>query len=361
MPHCSIPLALLRTECPFDEPLQVRFRTTPINVFRKDRCMHGSPVTSASANDLESIARKGGKLRRMAVRIPTYMADIRESPAWLPMFLLARTMPARRAHWLTARRSNGAIDNLPTLFEGVDAESATEALRRDGIFPGLMLPEATTSEIARFAIETPCFGNFDRKIEFRAPDHGAVERQLGRTILSGHHFERALDCHAVRAVQRDPLLSEIARCYLGAQAQLITTRIWWSFPTKASEADRSLASLDKYHFDLDDWRMLKFFFYLVDVDSATGPHVYVRGSHNKRRIKHQLTLLVGHPADEILDFYGKDSALTLTGAAGFGFVEDPFGFHMGTLAKDNPRLMMEVGFGVSKPSRRRFHGEPVLR
>jgi len=319
-------------------------------------------ITSVNpADDLESVARKGGKLRRMAVRIPTYLADIRENPAWLPMFLLARTIPARKAHWLTARRSNGAIGNLPTLFKDVDHASAVAALRSDGIFPNLTLPAAITSEIACFASVTPCFGNFDRKIEFHASDHHAAEQQWGRPILSGHHFERALDCPAVRAVQRDPVLSEIARCYLGAQARLITTRIWWSFPTRAREADRSLASLDKYHFDLDDWRMLKFFFYLVDVDEGTGPHVYVRGSHNKRRIKHQLTLLVGHPAHEIVDFYGKESVTTLTGAAGFGFVEDPFGFHMGTVAKTKPRLMMEVGFGVSKPSRRRFHGEPVLR
>jgi len=51
------------------------------------------------------------------------------------------------------------------------------------------------------------------------------------------------------------------------------------------------------------------------------------------------------------------NALTLTGKAGSGFVEDPFGFHMGTVPTQKPRLMMEVGFGVSKPSRRRFHGE----
>jgi hypothetical protein len=191
-----------------------------------------------------------------------------------------------------------------------------------------------SEEISAFGHETPCFGNFDRKVEFMASDHRATEDWLGRPILSGHHFERALDCPAVLAVQRDPLLSEIARRYLGAQAQLITTRTWWSFPTKASEADRSLASLDKYHFDLDDWRMMKFFFYLVDVDAGTGPHVYVRGSHNKRRMKHQLTLLVGHPADEIVDYYGKDSPITLTGKAGSGFVEDPFGFHMGTVATE---------------------------
>jgi len=321
--------------------------------------MHGMSVSSS--NDLEAVARKGGKLRRMAVRIPTYLADIRENPAWLPMFLLARTIPGRRAHWLTARRVNDGPQVLPSLFAGVEVDDVVDSLRGEGLFSGLVLPGHIHREIAGFAAETPCFGNFDRRLEFRASEHRDAEKRFGRALLSGHHFERALDCDAVLAVQKDPLLSAVARRYLGAQAQLITTRIWWSFPTEASEADRSLASLDKYHFDLDDWRMLKFFFYLVDVDADTGPHVYIRGSHARRRMKHQLTLLVGHPADEILDYYGSDSAVTLTGKAGQGFVEDPFGFHMGTVPKTAPRLMMEVGFGVSKPPRRRFHGEPVIR
>jgi len=318
-------------------------------------------ISVSSSDNLEAVARNGGKLRRMAVRIPTYLADIRENPAWLPMFLLARTMPGRRAHWLTAKRVNDGPQVLPSLFAGVEVDDVVDGLRGEGLFSGLVLPGHIHREIASFAKETPCFGNFDRRLEFCAGDHREAERRFGKPLLSGHHFERALDCDAVLAVQKDPLLSAVARRYLGAQAQLITTRIWWSFPTEASEADRSLASLDKYHFDLDDWRMLKFFFYLVDVDAGTGPHIYVRGSHKRRRMKHQLTLLVGHPADEIHDYYGSDSAVTLTGDAGQGFVEDPFGFHMGTVPKTAPRLMMEVGFGVSKPSRRRFHGEPVIR
>jgi hypothetical protein len=318
-------------------------------------------ISVSSSDDLEAVARNGGKLRRMAVRIPTYLADIRENPAWLPMFLLARTLPGRRAHWLTAKRVNHGPQVLPSLFAGVEVDDVVDGLRGEGLFSGLVLPGYIHREIASFAAETPCFGNFDRRLEFCAGDHREAERRFGKPLLSGHHFERALDCDAVLAVQKDPLLSAVARRYLGAQAQLITTRIWWSFPTEASEADRSLASLDKYHFDLDDWRMLKFFFYLVDVDAGTGPHIYVRGSHKRRRMKHQLTLLVGHPADEIHDYYGSDSAVTLTGEAGQGFVEDPFGFHMGTVPKTAPRLMMEVGFGVSKPSRRRFHGEPVIR
>ncbi|MDL2402400.1 hypothetical protein [Rhizobium mayense] len=320
-------------------------------------------LSSANSNpkDLETIARNGGVFRRIASRIPTYLTDMRENPAWLPMFLLARTMPLRKAHWLTARPVPRPESRKPSMFGDLSAKTIAAELRQTGIFAGLTLPAAIHEEIARFGHETPCFGNFDRRLDFLAGDHTETEQWLGRTILSGHHYERVLRCDAVVAVQQDPLLLDVARHYLGGNARLITTRTWWSFPTKkASDADLSRASF-KFHFDLDDWRMLKFFFYLSDVDADSGPHVYVRGSHNRRRLKHQLTLLVGHPAHEVLDFYGEENAITLTGKAGSGFVEDPFGFHMGTLAKQRPRLMMEVGFGVSKPSKRRFHGEPVLR
>ncbi|OWW02338.1 hypothetical protein ATY81_22085 [Rhizobium sp. R72] len=310
--------------------------------------------------DLEAIARTGGPLRRMAARVPTYLTDLRENPAWLPMFVLARTIPFRRAHWLTARSVPPSTKSA-SIFGDIKAQDVAAELRRTGIFSGLDLPPEIQQEIATFARETPCFGNFERGLEFLAEDHAEAERRFGRTLLSGHHFERVLQCKAAVAVQQDPLLIDIARHYLGGEAKLITTRTWWSFPTKsASEADLSRASF-KFHFDLDDWRMLKFFFYLSDVDADAGPHVYVKGSHNRRRLKHQLTLLVGHSAEEVLGFYGEQNAVTMTGKAGTGFVEDPFGFHMGTLAKHTPRLMMEVGFGVSKPSKRRYHGEPVIR
>lgn len=319
-------------------------------------------ANASPANDLEAVARSGGRLRRMAVRIPTYLADVKENPAWLPMFMLARTMPGRRAHWAMSSKYRPSGAPQPSIFGQLDAAQIAEGLRSDGIFADLQLPQAVHSEIRDFAGRTPCFGNFNRDLEFLAPEHDEAERRFGRSLLSGHFFERSLDSEGVRAVQGDPLLLDVAKHYLGASAQLITTRIWWSFPTKASsEADRSLASLDKFHFDLDDWRMLKFFFNLVDVDEGTGPHVFVKGSHNRRKASHQYTLLVGHPAEEVLDYYGADKAVTLTGQAGSGFVEDPFGFHMGTVPVTKPRLMMEVGFGVSKPSRRRFHGEPVIK
>jgi hypothetical protein len=320
-----------------------------------------SDARRTKLRDIETVARSGSTLHRMAIRIPTYLTDLRENPAWLPMFLLARTMPFRKAHWLTAKPVPSDTGVLPSIFGAHSAGKIAQELKRNGIFTGLTLPDDIREEISRFGRRTPCFGNFERKLDFLPDEHAKAEHRFGRPILSGHHFERILQCEAAIAVQNDPLLLAVARYYLGGQAKPITLRTWWNFPTRdASDKDLSRASF-KYHFDLDDWRMLKFFFYLTDVDADTGPHVYIRGSHNRRRLKHQYTLLVGHPADEVLRFYGEENALTLTGKAGTGFVEDPFGFHMGTPAKRHPRLMMEVGFGVSRPSRRRYHGEPVIR
>lgn len=317
---------------------------------------------TGAQTDLEAAARSGSPLQRIKARIPTYLTDLRENPAWLPMFVLARTMPGRQLHWLGARSYSGSDSSGSSMFVNVDAKKAASDLRTEGIHTGVDLPAEIHEGIASFARRTPCFGNFDRRLEFIPLEHAQAETRFDRAILSGHFFERILECPEARAVQNDPRLHEIAKHYLGAQAKLITTRVWWSFPTRsASERDKSLASLDKYHFDLDDWRMLKFFFYLLPVDDGTGPHIYVRGSHKRRALRHQLTLLVGHPAEDVLKVYGKDSPIVLTGEAGSGFVEDPFGFHMGTVPTAKPRLMMEVGFGVSRPSRRRFHGEPIVR
>ena len=243
-----------------------------------------TPDNSGTAS-LEAIARNGSLLRRIAVRIPTYLKDLRENPAWLPMFVLARTMPGRRVHWLGAKRVRPVANAADTMFAGVERGAVVDALRSDGLFSGLVLPPDIHEEIADFAGRTPCFGNFDRRLEFMPGEHAEAEKRFGRSLLSGHFFERILDCPAALAIQRDPLLLDIAAHYLGGQAKLITTRVWWSFPTgAASDADKNLASLGKYHFDLDDWRMLKFFFYLKPVDADTGPHFYVRVSHNRRSL-----------------------------------------------------------------------------
>ena len=297
------------------------------------------------ATSLKLIAGRG--LNRISGRVPRYLAKLRGSPGWLPMYVLGRLMPVRRAHWLAAK-APPASASQPTMFAGVTRALVVESLHRDGLFSGINLPQETCAAIAGFAANTPCFAGSNRGFRFFPEEHGAAESRLNQAIVNGNYFETALECDAILSVQRDPLLQDIAAHYLGGQARLRSTRIWWTFPTKhATEAEKRLASQDEYHFDLLDWRMVKFFFHLKPVDEGGGPHVYVRGSHRRRSFRHQITPFVGHPVDDVLKVYGVENAVTLLGDAGFGFVEDPFGFHKATVAEGTPRLMMEIAFGVS--------------
>ena len=294
----------------------------------------------------------------MAARLPIYMANVRDNPQWLAMFAFGRFLPVRRALWRLAPEGTPG-DCSASMFGGSMAPAAVKELRAEGLSKGLQMPEPVCADILRFARTTPCFANLSRRVEFLPSAHDDAVGRLGRPVLTGHYFDRVEACAAVAAVRGDPLLHAVATGYLGREARVISTRLWWSFPTRgASDADLNLASQEKLHFDLDDWRALKFFFYLTPVDHDGGPHVYVRRTHNRRVARHQWTLVVGHPNEEVLGAYGSENKTTVLGGAGHGFAADPFGFHMGTVVRNAPRLMLEGGFGVSSVLGRRFYGEP---
>jgi hypothetical protein len=213
-----------------------------------------------------------------------------------------------------------------------------------------------------FAERTPCYGNFDRKLAFLPRDHRDAQLAAGRPIVIGHYLDALDDCPDAKAIQADPALIGIASRYLRAEPIVISSRMWWSFPAEGcDEADRRRASQDKFHFDMNDWRSLKFFFYLTDVDTDSGAHVYVLGSHRKRRLSHQFTPFVGKSHADIIGFYGASRMVRVCGAAGYGFAEDPFGFHMGTVARTRPRLIFEVEYGITQATRRRYYGDQDLR
>ncbi len=276
------------------------------------------------------------------------------------MFIFGRFIAVRRFLW--SRPGTAAGTNTESrIFPDVDVNAVTQGLRLDGMSTGLQLPHSLRDSILLFAESTPCFGSLDRTTELAPEDCSFVASRSGRPILIGHYFDRIEHCEAIIKLRNDPALSRIASNYLGEKARVISNRLWWSFPSRGvGDSDLSLASQEKLHFDLDDWRALKFFFYLTPVDHDTGPHVYIKKTHNRRIIRHQLTFLVGHPNDQVLAAYGAANKTTILGEAGFGFAVDPFGFHMGTAVKTRPRLMLEIGFGVSTMLGGRFYGETAM-
>ena len=310
-----------------------------------------------AAKSLELIARDGSVLRRIRERIPTYLSDFREDPRWLLMFVLGRTAFGRRMYGTAAPLPQRENQPLSSMFQ-VKRPDVVSALREDGIFGDLILPSTVTDEILQFALATRCFGNHDRRLDL-TPAEQAERQDVENPVTSGHYFERVEDCPAIMALQSDQLLHGVARDYLGANAKVISTRLWWSFPAPRASSDQSSPE-EMLHFDLDDWRMLKFFFYITPVDAESGPHLYMRGTHKHHVLKHQFSITVGRPMTEVLSTYGADRLMSIYGAAGSGFAEDPYGYHAGSLAQTTNRLMLEIGFGITSPNRRRFFGERVL-
>ena len=55
--------------------------------------------------------------------------------------------------------------------------------------------------------------------------------------------------------------------------------MWWSSKSNFNDPK----SAQEFHFDLDSIKWLKFFIYLTDVEANTGPHIYVKGTHNSKK------------------------------------------------------------------------------
>ena len=149
-----------------------------------------------------------------------------------------------------------------------------------------------------------------------------------KTVLHSPHFFEIANARANL---------EVASQYLGCVPTISTVGIRWSLPSKGEQA-----TIQKFHRDPDDWRSLKFFVYLTDVDLTSGPHHYVAGSH--------LTAgsLFARPLehDDVKRTFGEDRIRPVTGPAGTAFMVDVNGVHAGPVPTSRPRLMLTVGYSL---------------
>jgi len=269
------------------------------------------------------------------------------------MFMFGRIMTLRRALRALRTLHSPPSGNLKgSIFGSIAIAEIVTSLERDGLFTGIRLPQHIVDDLNEFALKTPCYGNHIKKLRFLPQEYKDAQSRCPSPILVGHYMDKIFDCPIVDQIEKDPLLIEIASRYLRTTPCLINSRMWWSFRAEhLDEGTLKLASQNLLHFDMDDWSSIKFFFYLTNVDVDSGPHVYLRRSHRRKRLRDQFTIFLGKPDSKTIDFYGRDNLVTICGPAGFGFVEDPFGFHMGTVTQKDPRLVLEIEYGISDMSR----------
>jgi hypothetical protein len=248
--------------------------------------------------------------------------------------------------WIYSLRSTKALPATgQTVVEVVDTDEAARRVRQDGFFRGLQLRQKVVEQLLTFASMATCFGEGNLEFPFLYSNKESAERESGRTYKLGRYQQAFLASPVLQALASDPQLLAIARKYLRTEPVLIGARMWWSF-AGPTDAKREKASGQGFHYDIDGYRALAFFFYLTDVGPSNGPHVYVRGSHMKKRVKHLVTMYKGRSDAEIEDSYGLDRQIVSCGTAGSGFAEDIFGFHKGLHPESGDRLIVQVRFGL---------------
>jgi len=175
---------------------------------------------------------------------------------------------------------------------------------------------------------------------------------LRRGTISAHMGEQSiLRNPIVFEVVNDPVIVGIARFYLRTAIQLRHVSLWHSFPSFNSEPESELAQL--FHFDLDEFRWLKLFIFLTDIDSSNGPHVYIPGTHRTcSKAPDLLRRGYSRITDEDMEKYHPRSTWhEILGQAGTMVFADTRCWHKGMPVINGVRTMLQPEYAPSSFSK----------
>lgn len=284
---------------------------------------------------------------------------LQHGPAHFMMYVFGRFGFARflMVHIYRWRMTDAGTDTLQKLaaapaVESTNIEQAAKALAVDGYCAGLRLAPDVLENLRRFSHGSMCLAEGDPRFPFLISERMEAERNFGRKIRIGRFDHAMQNCPEIRSLAADPTILAIARGYLECPPIFLGARIWWSFPANANATEK-MSLGQGFHYDLDGYRSVAFFFNLTDVDSASGPHVLVRGSHVRKPWRALLSMHKGKSDGQIEEWYGKEKQVILCGPAGSGFAEDLFCYHKGLHPESGDRLMLQLRFGL-----RRYYEQP---
>ena len=309
-------------------------------------------MTSSTGHS--SSGRMGRSLQRIGQKILGYwQANYRcltRDPKLFCLGKLGRFEVVRDLVCYLSRSSSRLIylDNAKaSVFKDLDVDRVVDSLRTKGVYLGINLPKNLQQKILRYAYATPCFADRSRQVKFAYPQKEEMESKLGRQIEIGCYANE--DYPTVFGLATDAGLMAIAAKYLGAAPVYIGSELMWSFPYSATWKQK-LKQAQVFHYDLDDYRSIKFFFYLTPVSPTTGAHVCVQGSHRNKKLRHQI---LGQRCASISDKklireYDSENVLKICGPASFGFVEDTCCFHKGAVPETGDRLMLQLEFALNR-------------
>jgi hypothetical protein len=213
------------------------------------------------------------------------------------------------------------------IWHAPDCSATLRSLEAEGI---AILPQRLTEQVKEM-------NHFlsDKPVVLSSGERVHRERIPPGCTKAEYQLETVLNCPHVLSLANSDFVIRTATRYLGCLPTISTLRIWWLFPGSRLED-----SVPSFHRDRDDWRCVKLFVYLTNVDETSAPHHFVRGSHRTQPELFWRT----HNAKTLEKAFGRDAMCVVTGTAGTAFLEATIGFHAGPIPIRQPRLILQVGY-----------------
>lgn len=248
---------------------------------------------------------------------------------------LARALAVLHPPYRFAGRS-GVLGNL----QESDLARIQAQLEHDGycVFEGCLSAEFC-ERMVHHSLRAECLVLGD---EMTTVPQKVRSRYDRRTATAAKYLLTEDDTTDIPEVQQllcDESLLRVAQNYLGSKPIFTGLSLWWSPPVK-SQPDAEAAQ--QFHFDMERIRWLRYFIYLTDVDTDSGPHCFIKGTHRTGAIPAEI-LKEGYARQDderILQLYGADAYREFTGRRGTIIAEDSRGFHKGLMPRRGDRLLL---------------------
>lgn len=200
------------------------------------------------------------------------------------------------------------------------------------MLPDLVSPQQADELTATLA-KLPCHDPYRAQLGTFSSD--AIPRE---THVAHVETDALVKVPELFKIANDARVLSVVSRHLGAKPTALVT-VWWSNPAGGVAEEAEL-----FHRDKDDWRFVKLFVYLTDVDEEAGPHVYVPGSH---RYRGRAFRRQGRFSDEaVAEVFGKGGIRRFTGPRGTAFLENTYGLHRGQPPRSKRRLLFQVNYSL---------------
>jgi hypothetical protein len=239
----------------------------------------------------------------------------------------------------------GKYNEVPNsgILKNIDQNTINQ-FKKDGYFVfDACLAENQVEAIFEYARTTPVsYLNTTNNLQQYSKDK--VIFNENQPIAPRYDFtnDEILKCSTLQELIFDFSLLKFAQEYLECKPILDLAAFWWSAPFNGIGKN---GAAQMYHFDLDRIKFLKFFFYITDVDTNTGPHCYVKGSHLD--LPQKIDRDGRYEDQEIEAIYGKENLIEITGKKGSIIAVDTRGFHKGKELLNGKRLLFQIQFSNS--------------